>query len=184
MAIEELKCTRLVGGTSLALQIGHRKSDDLDFFGSFNCADDLSEYFSTIPVVERTGATRSMQFFNLNGIKVDFVNLDYPWLREPVKEGEIRLASLEDIAALKVNAIIGRGTRKDFVDLFFLLQHFSLNEILVFYEEKYGNKANIQMAMRSMVFFDDAESDPMPVMLKPFDWSGAKHKIQSLVRNL
>lgn len=102
---------------------------------------------------------------------VDVVNID-----------GVRLASIEDIAALKVNAIIGRGTRKDFVDLFFLLKRFSLKEILSFYEEKYEKKANIQMALRSMVFFDDAESDPMPVMLKPFDWSEAKERIQDSVR--
>lgn len=182
MTIEELKKTRLVGGTALALQLGHRISDDLDFFGSFDSAFDLSESFSDIPDVEKTGANRTMQFFNLNGIKVDFINLEYPWIKDVVNIDGVRLASIEDIAALKVNAIIGRGTRKDFVDLFFLLKRFSLKEILSFYEEKYEKKANIQMALRSMVFFDDAESDPMPVMLKPFDWSEAKERIQDSVR--
>lgn len=182
MAIEELKKTRLVGGTALALQLGHRISDDLDFFGSFDSACDLSECFSVIQDVEKTGANRTMQFFNLNGIKVDFINLEYPWIKDVVNIDGVRLASIEDIAALKVNAIIGRGTRKDFVDLFFLLKRFSLKEILSFYEEKYEKKANIQMALRSMVFFDDAESDPMPVMLKPFDWSEAKERIQDAVR--
>lgn len=182
MTIEELKKTRLVGGTALALQLGHRISDDLDFFGSFDSAFDLSESFSDIPDVEKTGANRTMQFFNLNGIKVDFINLEYPWIKDVVNIDGVRLASIEDIAALKVNAIIRRGTRKDFVDLFFLLKRFSLKEILSFYEEKYEKKANIQMALRSMVFFDDAESDPMPVMLKPFDWSEAKERIQDSVR--
>lgn len=182
MTIEELKKTRLVGGTALALQLGHRISDDLDFFGSFDSAFDLSESFSDIPDVEKTGANRTMQFFNLNGIKVDFINLEYPWIKDVVNIDGVRLASIEDIAALKVNAIIGRGTRKDFVDLFFLLKRFSLKEILSFYEEKYEKKANIQIALRSMVFFDDAESDPMPVMLKPFDWSEAKERIQDSVR--
>lgn len=182
MTIEELKKTRLVGGTALALQLGHRISDDLDFFGSFDSACDLSECFSDIQDVEQTGANRTMQFFNLNGIKVDFINLEYPWIKDVVNIDGVRLASIEDIAALKVNAIIGRGTRKDFVDLFFLLKRFSLKEILSFYEEKYEKKANIQMALRSMVFFDDAESDPMPVMLKPFDWSEAKERIQDSVR--
>ena len=182
MKIKELENTRLVGGTALALQLGHRISDDLDFFGSFDSTCDLSEYFSDIQDVEKTGANRTMQFFNLNGIKVDFVNLEYPWIKDVVNNDGVRLASIEDIAALKVNAIIGRGTRKDFVDLFFLLKRFSLKEILSFYEEKYEKRANIQMALRSMVFFDDAESDPMPVMLKPFDWSAAKERIQDSVR--
>ena len=182
MRINELNQTRLVGGTSLALQLGHRKSDDLDFFGYFDNDCDLSEYFTDIQKVEKTATSRSMQFYNLNGIKVDFVRIDYPWLRDAVIEDGIRLASVEDIAALKVNAIIGRGTRKDFIDLFFLLDCFSLKEILSFYSEKYKGISNIQMALRSMVYFDDAESDPMPEMLKPFDWSAAKTRIMKEIR--
>lgn len=182
MSVKELEKTRLVGGTALALRIGHRKSDDLVFFGLFDASIDLSELFENIERVEKTGTSGNMQFFNMNGIKVDFVKYEYPWLKREVVSENIRLALLEDIAALKVNAIIGRGTRKDFIDFDFLLHYFSLKEILGFYTDKYEKKASIQMALRSMVFFEDAENDPMPYMLKDFDWDKAKERIKKEVR--
>lgn len=182
MAVKELEQTRLAGGTALALQIGHRKSDDLDFFGLFDCDRDLSEVLPPAMNIERTGSSRTIQFYNINGIKTDFVRYEYPWLKEEVTEGNIRLASLEDIAALKVNAIIGRGTRKDFIDLYYLLRMFPLRDILSFYTEKYGKKSNIQLALRSLVYFDDAESEPMPYLLGDFDWAEAVKTISSEVR--
>ncbi len=95
----------------------------------------------------------------------------------------MRLAGVRDIAAMKVNAITNRGTRKDFVDLAFLLERFSLNEIFDFYVRKYP-EASPTLALRSLSYFVDAEMDPLPRMLKPFDWDEAKSRISAAVREM
>lgn len=181
-SIPELSKTRLVGGTALALQCGHRVSVDLDLFGEFDSSLPLEMFISQCGnCVIKTGSNRLMQFFEIDGIKVDFVNYSYPWLKPTVIEEEIKLASIEDIAAMKVNAIINRGSKKDFVDLYQLLSIFSLGEIFSFFSQKY-NTGNIQTALRSMTYFVDAELETLPKMLCPFDWNIAKNKIKESVR--
>ncbi len=173
--------TRLVGGTALALLLGHRKSVDLDFFGWWEPKDQLQSELETCGELERLGGKSALQFYTINGVKIDCVTYSqYPWLYPPVEEDGVRLASLQDIAAMKVNAITNRGTRKDFVDLFFLLQRFSISEILDFFSKKYPNTA-LFMAMRSLVYFTDAEETPVPAMLVPFDWDKAVETIRKKV---
>ena len=125
-AIPELKNLRLVGGTSLALQLGHRISIDLDLFGSFDSSIPVEMLLFNFKNVVKTGSNRFMQFFEIDGVKVDFVNYNYPWLDEPIIEEGITIASIDDIAAMKVNAIINRGTKKDFIDIDFLLERYTL----------------------------------------------------------
>ena len=96
---------RLVGGTSLALQVGHRKSIDID----------LKE-FQNVTVVQKT---ENISIYTIEGIKVDIVNYPYPWLCPLIEHDEIRMAGIEDIAAMKLSAITGRGAKKDFVDIAF-----------------------------------------------------------------
>ena len=105
--------------------------------------------------VNKTGSNRFMQFFEIDGVKVDFVNYNYPWLNEPIIEEGIQLASIEDIAAMKINAIINRGTKKDFIDIDFLLERYSLAQILELYQQKYGVK-DYQIALRCLSYFEDA----------------------------
>jgi hypothetical protein len=88
------------------------------------------------------------------------VNYKYPWLDNAVTEDGIVLAGIRDIAAMKIAAIIGRGTKKDFIDIAFLLQKFSLKEILDFYSLKY-NDGSVFMALKSLAYFEDAESEIM-----------------------
>jgi len=178
--------TRLVGGTSLALQFGHRISIDLDLFGSWPEGTNLLEMLKTVGKVRKSSGSASgrLQFFYVDGVKVDCVTYDaYPWIDQPIEEAEVRLAGIRDIAAMKINAITNRGTRKDFVDLAFLLDRFELNEIFAWYAEKYP-EANIALALRSLTYFVDAETMPMPRMLLPFDWEKAKDKIRSAVRTM
>ena len=107
--------TRLVGGTALALQLGHRVSVDLDVFGKWDYAEDLQLELSGVGHAEKESGTPNgrMAFFYVDGVKVDCVAYDmYPWLEPPVEEGGVRLAGVKDIAAMKVNAITNRGTRK------------------------------------------------------------------------
>ncbi len=185
-ALPILAETRLVGGTALALQLGHRVSVDLDIFGKWNYAEDLQSALSDVGHVEKESGTPSgrMAFFYIDGVKVDCVAYDmYRWLEQPVEVDGVRLARVKDIAAMKVNAITNRGTRKDFVDMARLLDDYSLADMFAWYLEKYP-AANPALAMRSMAYFVDAETMPMPRMLIPFDWEEAKDRIRAAVREL
>ena len=169
--------TRLVGGTALALQIGHRKSIDLDFFGELDfeiqeLIDSIKE-FADLTILSES---KNIHIYSINGIKVDFVNYKYPWIDDAISEDDILLAGIKDIAAMKISAIIGRGTKKDFIDIAFLLQKFSLKDILDFYSSKY-NDGSIFTAMKSLTYFDDAEGDIMPDMLIKKSWKQAKKEI-------
>ena len=176
-----LEQTRLVGGTALALQLGHRKSIDLDFFGTIDCeAEYLRESIAGIASLTILKESPHIHIYIVDGIKVDIVNYKYPWLDDVVLEQGLRLASVSDIAAMKITAIIGRGTKKDFIDIAFLLHHFSLEEILDFYAAKY-NDSSVFMAMKSLAYFDDAEADPMPDMFVNQSWQQVKAYILSKI---
>ena len=119
-ALPALAETRLVGGTALAMQLGHRVSVDLDLFGKWDYSVDLLEAFSAIGRTEKERGTPNgkMAFFYIDGVKVDCVSYEiYRWLEPPVEENGVRLAGIRDIAAMKVNAVTNRGSRKDFVDV-------------------------------------------------------------------
>ena len=176
-----LEQTRLVGGTALALQLGHRKSIDLDFFGTIDCeAEYLRESIAGIASLTILKESPHIHIYIVDGIKVDIVNYKYPWLDDVVLEQGLRLASVSDIAAMKITAIIGRGTKKDYIDIAFLLHHFSLEEILHFYAAKY-NDSSVFMAMKSLAYFDDAEADPMPDMFVNQSWQQVKAYILSKI---
>ena len=166
---------RLVGGTALALQYGHRNSVDLDFFG--NLDEDEKALRCCLERIGKVGVlkeTKSIRIYDLDGIKIDFVDYSrYPWLDGPIVEDGLRLASPRDIAAMKVNAIEGRGTRKDFIDVYYLLQHYSLAEILDFYKEKYPEHS-IFRALMSLSYFEDAEKQNMPEMFTADSWEKMK----------
>ncbi len=179
----EMQGLRLVGGTSLALQYGHRQSVDLDFFG--NLAIDQDDILS---LIERMGSyklrnrTSNILQLIINGVMVDIVDYSrYPWIDEPVCEDGLILASPKDIAAMKINAIEGRGSRKDFIDIYLLLQHYTLEELLQFYSKKYPNYS-IFRALLSLTYFDDAESEAMPRMFIPDSWNDIKVKIANIVK--
>jgi predicted nucleotidyltransferase component of viral defense system len=185
MAMPLLSGTRLVGGTSLALQYGHRNSVDLDFFGSLD--DDFIAFrdgLESIGHVSIIKETQTIRIYDIDGVKIDFVDYSrYPWLADAIEEDGLRLASPKDIAAMKVNAIEGRGTRKDFVDIYFLLQHYSLNEILGFYQKKYPEHSLFR-ALMSLSYFDDAEKQMMPKMYAPDSWDTMKAYIIKEVENI
>ena len=173
--------TRLVGGTALALQIGHRTSIDLDFFGHVDLLpDDLHLELQTYGPVSRRGANRRMQGYMVAEVQVDFVDYPYAWLAPAVEDDGLRLAACRDIAAMKLSAITNRGSKKDFIDLLFLLEMFTLREMLDFYKAKFVD-GGLFPVVKSLVFFDDAEEDPMPEMLKRCDWHEAKRRIVEAV---
>lgn len=180
-SLEEFRETRLVGGTALALQIGHRKSIDLDFFGEMTSSlEELTFTISEFASVQPLSSSKLMRFMNIDGVKVDIVSYPYKWIDKPVLEEGIVLAGIKDIAAMKLSAITNRGTKKDFIDLFFLLQKYALSEILGFYQQKYTD-SQLFTVIRSLTYFEDAESDPMPLMLAPVNWPQVKLTIQKTV---
>ncbi|MEI6647254.1 MAG: nucleotidyl transferase AbiEii/AbiGii toxin family protein [bacterium] len=172
--------TRLVGGTALALHLGHRCSIDLDFFGSWG-ETNLQPELESCGTVIRTGGTHRMQFYEVNTIKVDFVTYTYAWVQEASIIDGVRLAHIEDIAAMKLEAITNRGSKKDFIDVAVLLEHFSLKQMLELYHRKYPMGLKLHV-MRSLVYFEDAEGTDTPVMLKPLTWEAAKERICDAVR--
>ncbi|MDR1340031.1 MAG: nucleotidyl transferase AbiEii/AbiGii toxin family protein [Prevotellaceae bacterium] len=174
---------RLVGGTALALQLGHRRSVDLDFFGNINAsglqiADELFE--NGYKDVEIRYDTKNIKIFNINQVKVDIVSYRYEWLESCIKTEGVSLAGLKDIAAMKLAAMTNRGTKKDFVDIYFLLQHFSLNQMLELYMQKYtdGTLFNV---IRSITYFADAEENSMPEMIVQVQWEDIKTTIRHAV---
>ena len=174
----EIKETRLVGGTALALQYGHRQSIDLDFFGRLpEEKDELIEAVKRVGEVTVLNRSKSVLQMVVNQVKVDFVDYSrYHWIDESIIGDGFVLASDKDIAAMKINAIIGRGTRKDFIDLYALLQHYSLVEIMGFYQNKYPEFSEYR-ALLSMTYFDDAEMQDMPYMFIDTPWEQMKKTI-------
>jgi Nucleotidyl transferase AbiEii toxin, Type IV TA system len=176
-SLDLFKNLRIVGGTGLALQIGHRMSDDIDLFGDIEeehqtILDELKK-LGTISILKRTS---NIHIFLINEVKVDIVNYSYPWLKPAIIKQNIKLADIEDIAAMKIAAITGRGTKKDFIDLYFLLQRYTLDEMLHLYEKKF-NDGSIFLVLKSLSYFEDAESDPMPKMFEEINWNSVKGKI-------
>lgn len=180
-SLELFAGTRLVGGTALALQLGHRQSIDLDFFGKMDAsleeiAIELSDFANTKPL----SSSKAMRFLIVDGVKVDIVNYPYYWIDNPVIEDGITLAGIKDISAMKLSAITNRGTKKDFIDLYFLLKEFSFSELIDLYLKKYAG-AQLFTVLKSLTYFEDAETDPMPVMLNPVNWEEVKTVIVSTV---
>lgn len=173
-SLELLKECRLVGGTALALQLGHRRSVDLDFFGTvLQTPDELQDLLRENHDVTIVKESKNIHIYLIDGVKVDIVNYKYDWIDTPVEEDGIRLADVKDIAAMKVAAIIGRGTKKDFIDLYFLLKQYSLKELLELYLQKYPD-GSLFIAIKSLSYFEDAEADPMPVMFEEVSWPDVK----------
>ncbi len=171
----------LVGGTALALHYGHRVSVDLDFFTGkeFNAASFLEELKDKYSFVILSQATNSLTL-NLNDVKADFIRHNYPLLKPVQNLDGIRIAAVEDIAAMKFNSMMNRGSKKDFFDIFELLNHFSLKDLLVFHAKKY-NFSSQMTVLKSLVYFADAENEPDPVSIKSENWNTVKQKIQSIV---
>ena len=179
--LELLKECRLVGGTALALQLGHRRSVDLDFLGTVpQTPDEPQDLLRENHDVTIVKESKNIHIYLIDGVKVDIVNYKYDWIDTPVEEDGIRLADVKDIAAMKVAAIIGRGTKKDFIDMNRLLQIFSLKEILDMYMQKYPD-GSLFIAIKSLSYFEDAESDPMPFMFDDTDWGVVKANIREAI---
>jgi hypothetical protein len=174
----------LAGDTALALQFGHRRSINFDFFipADFETSG-VIEKLTQIGFYQRENEERNTINGMLNDVRISFFGYKYSILEEFKIHENIRFAGLKDIAAMKLEAIAGRGSKKDFVDLFFLLQQFSLSEIFAFHTQKYGTGLGNQYHhLKSLVYFADAETEAMPVMIGKLTWKDMKTHIISEVK--
>jgi hypothetical protein len=176
----------LAGGTGLALHIGHRRSIDLDFFSR--------EPFDTEAVLERVEQldglevlTRDLQTLHLTlgDTKLSFLGHHYPLLFPSPAFLEVSLADPRDIACMKISAIAGRGTKRDFVDLYAVSKHYEFDQLLAWFKEKYA-RANYSMVhvLKSLTYFEDAEKDPMPDMLVKLTWERVKQHFAAEIPRL
>ncbi len=177
--LPELSVFNLVGGTSLALQTGHRISVDLDFFSSQYFDVDvlrknLSFYF---PEFELISTSRLGFSCKIQEVKCDFYNWSVPFIKPPIIEDGINFCSLEDIATLKFDAILTRKEKKDFWDIEILISKFGFENILLFYKQKYPNN-DIKLALNILAVIDLADDSEDPVIVIPKKWEDIKISIK------
>jgi hypothetical protein len=176
----------LAGGTGLALHLGHRLSQDLDCFAS--------DLFDEEALLERV---RSLAGFSLvaraphslhttiEGTKVSFLGYDYPLLFPSTRFLDVDVADVRDIACMKVTAIASRGTKRDFVDLYACARVTGLGNLLELFDRKYSqSRYNRLHVLKSLMYFEDAEKDPMPHMLVSLEWDEVKRFFLREVRHL
>ncbi len=171
-----IKKAYLVGGTALALHLGHRISVDLDFFTQEALEEQiLSANLHKLPEFKEDGVAWRTVWGKIGETKFSLFYYKYPLLAKTHLLMGINLLDVKDLAAMKVAALGDRGTKRDFIDLYFLSKKYSLDEILEFYNQKYGDlEDKIYHLVRSFDYFDDAEVDDLPQMLIPVSWEEVK----------
>jgi len=177
-------CFLLVGGTSLSLQLGHRISVDLDLFSNQTFDEQkLADYLRTEYLFELDFIDKETVKGEIDGVKIDCTAHKYPWLTAPIVVDGIRLAAIEDIAAMKLNAIVGNGTRlKDYIDIAFLSAEITLNQMLNAYQQKYTS--NGVMVLKAITYFDDILLDEPVNMLgsTKFEWKKIKKHLLLMLK--
>lgn len=166
----------LAGGTGLALQFGHRLSLDLDFFAGVEFNEDALlqrvQVLGDFSLVSRAPYTLHA---TLGGTRVSFLGYAYPVLFPAGTFEGIAVADPRDIACMKFTAVASRGTKRDFVDLYVSARTYGLAEMLRLFAQKYAQtRYSKPHVLKSLVYFEDAERDPMPHMLIPLAWDEVK----------
>ena len=178
----------MAGGTGLALQIKHRTSLDFDFctpqaFEPAKLKDEFNKRFKTVKEIHIAKDTLILE---VERVMVSFFTYPYKMLEPYVKLGEINLASAKDIAAMKIVAIAQRGRRRDFIDMYFLIEKIGLKEIIGSAQEKYP-KLNIYTVLQGLMYFKDADKDLEEKKLKLFEkvnWGKVKNDIIKQVKEV
>ena len=169
----------LGGGTGLALQLGHRRSLDLDFFSETDQLLANSRREIVTELAPEEGVVQAQLdgtlILQVKRVGVSFFSDGYPLVKPTLPAASIALASLEDIGLMKVDAIMGHSTNKDFLDLYFACQVASLGDLLELGQIKYAFLRDFGVqALKALTGFRDAEADEMPEMLKPVDCNEVK----------
>lgn len=172
----------LAGGTALALRLGHRRSLDLDFFTTTGFAPDrmLERLISMNRDVTVLSRESDALLARIDSAKVSFLAYPYPLLF-PLDDYEgVDIADLRDIACMKINAISGRGVRRDFIDLFAICKTHGLSELLELFDRKYaGIEFSRIHLLKSLTHFEDADKDVSPELLEDLDWDEIKRFLEA-----
>jgi len=172
----------LVGGTALALQLGHRTSLDFDFYTKNHFETDLilKNFQRDLGNVEVDRVAKDTLIFTAEGVNISIFYYPHGLIGSLIAYQEIELASIEDIAAMKMIAISMRGKRRDFIDAYYLLQKFTLKKIIEFTIEKYPSYQPM-VILKGLIYFKDAEDEDLSrgikVLDKNFSWEVAKKRI-------
>lgn len=186
MQIPELEDFHLVGGTALSLMYGHRTSVDLDLFTNIKfensiIIDGLVKVFGNSFILEDKPTFFGIFCF-IGDVKVDIVRFPHPLIRPTIEIDGIRMYAPEEIVAMMVQAILGRGRKKDFWDVAELLQHFTIKDFNELHKEKYSTQNLFITVPQAITYFDDADDCENPVSLKGQTWASVKEAIQKEVR--
>ncbi len=186
LKLKEFKNFYLVGGTALSLKHGHRISVDLDLFSTENFEKEeiLNAILDNFPntVYKRDNNPVGI-FCEIDGVKVDIIKHHFFKLIRNVDIIEdVRMFSDEDIAAMKIFAILKRSKKKDFYDLEILLRKFNLRQIIDFYHQKYPDNMMLISIPQAIIYFHDAEEDENPISINGQTWESVKLALQKHVR--
>ena len=182
-ALPELAGFYLVGGTALALQMGHRNSIDIDLFSQNEFDENfIMDFIDKKFLFEKKFSRKNTIIGFIDNIKVDFITHPYNYVKPVITEEGISFLSKEDIAAMKLNAINNSGQRlKDFIDVYYLLQYFSVNDMLGFFEIKYPH-VNPLIPLKALNYFDDIDENiNPPKLLNPVSLKKIKQRINDAV---
>ncbi|MBI3332625.1 MAG: nucleotidyl transferase AbiEii/AbiGii toxin family protein [Candidatus Omnitrophica bacterium] len=166
----------LAGGTGLALLLSHRRSVDLDLFSRGNRlkAEERRALIARLKPVSRWTLVEEKEgtlHGRLGGVKVSFFRYPQPLVRPLARRGAVRIASLEDIGLMKIGAIVGRGSKKDFVDLYEICRRIPLDELLRLGARKFPDSRDFTLqALKGLSFFREAEEEPPVISVKPASW--------------
>lgn len=179
----------LAGGTALALRLGHRRSADFDWMTRRKLADPIrlaAGLRDALPALRVTSSGPGTLHARANGVRISLLEYRYSLLRGLIafKEFHCALASIDDLACMKLSALAQRGSRKDFVDVYALMAaHAPLDRLLKLYTRKFHLR-DAAPVLYALAYFAQAEAEPMPSMLWRVNWERMKKTIQGAVRDL
>jgi len=186
MQIHDLNQFSLVGGTALSLKYGHRLSVDLDLFSDQEMNKDLlidflKKKYTDRFIIENTQAKWGI-FRYIDNIKIDIVQYPHSLIGKIENIESIRLYHDKDLMAMKIQAILGRGKKKDFWDIAELLEHYSIQEMMTCHKAKYPNQMLGISIPQALTYFVDADDSEEPITIKPMTWEEVKSNISNKVR--
>ena len=166
----------LGGGTAIALHLGHRQSVDLDWFTQSEFDEKMWQMkWESKWNFNMQGRDWQTLVGEIAGVKTSLFYYKYPSIGDLTLYNGLQIASLKDLAAMKLDAVTSRGTKRDFIDLYFLTKEYGADLMLDFYDQKYGNLEERELLIRkALVYFKEADGDEMPNMLVPVEWNKVK----------
>ena len=191
MALPELQDFFLVVGTALALQMGHRISLDIDLFTQqdFDAQKLFLKLDNQFSISDLTEESNTLNF-NITYpeksneiVKIDLIKYPYPLIKPILNVENIRLLSVEDIIPMKLSAVAGRGSKKDFYDIFYFLKTYSFDQMFKLFEKKFPNTNKFHV-IKSLTYFDDAEIEPNPQTIEKIIWNEIKNTIVNEINKM